>query len=145
MSTAAQADAGPAGDGMIQCLVVTPERTQLDERVEFVALPLYDGELGILPGRAPLIARLGYGALRTRTGTSSNLYFIDGGFVQVRDNVVTVLTNRAIPADRIAAEAVRNELARALAQSATTDGQHQEKERAVARARAQVRIAEFRG
>ena len=38
----------------------------LETTAEFVALPLYDGEIGILPGRAPLIGRLGYGELRTR-------------------------------------------------------------------------------
>ena len=68
---------GKPGDDRLQCVVVTPERTLFDELVDFVALPLYDGELGVLPGRAPLIGRLGYGELRTRerrrrpTATSS--------------------------------------------------------------------------
>ncbi len=53
------------GDKKIQCVVVTPEKSLLDELVDFVALPLYDGELGVLPGRTPLIGRLGYGELRT--------------------------------------------------------------------------------
>ena len=47
-------------------MVVTPERALLDEPADFVALPMYDGELGVLPGRAPLIGRLGYGELRIR-------------------------------------------------------------------------------
>ena len=47
--------------GSVQCVVVTPERAVLDEPADFVSLPMYDGELGILPGRAPLIGRLGYG------------------------------------------------------------------------------------
>ena len=54
------------GDRRIQCVVVTPERTWLDELVNSVVLPAYDGELGVLPGHTPLIARLGYGELRTR-------------------------------------------------------------------------------
>ena len=48
------------GKGMhdrLQCVVVTPERTLFDQLVDFVALPLYDGELGVLPGRTPLIGR----------------------------------------------------------------------------------------
>ena len=53
-------------DQTIQCVVVTPERAVLDQAVDFVALPLYDGELGVLPGRAPLVGRLGYGELRIR-------------------------------------------------------------------------------
>src|SRR5580692_584387 len=85
----------------LRCVVVTPERTVLDQLAEFVALPLFDGELGVLPGHSPLIGRLGYGGLRTRKGSETHHYFVDGGFAQVRDNVVTVLTNRAIPAAAI--------------------------------------------
>src|SRR3954470_21264340 len=88
-------------DKTVVCVVVTPERAVLDERVDFVSLPLYDGELGVLPGRAPLIGRLGYGELRTRRGGATKRFFVDGGFAQVRDNVVTVLTARAVPAERI--------------------------------------------
>src|SRR5437763_2455271 len=89
---------GKAGHDRLQCVVVTPERTLFDHLVDFVALPLYDGELGVLPGRTPLIGRLGFGELRTKEGTTAHRYFVDGGFVQVRDDVVTVLTNRATPA-----------------------------------------------
>ena len=49
-------------------IVVTPEATVLDEQVDFVALPLYDGEIGIAPGRSPMIGRLGYGELRLVDG-----------------------------------------------------------------------------
>src|SRR5947207_4986854 len=85
----------------LQCVVVTPERAVLDEAVDFVALPMYDGELGVLPGRAPLIGRLGYGELRLRHGEATRRYFVDGGFAQVRDDVVTVLTARALRAEEI--------------------------------------------
>src|SRR5215468_3725556 len=82
----------------LQCVVVTPERAVVDEEADFVALPLYDGEIGILPGRAPLVGRLGYGELRIKKDTQTKRYFVDGGFVQVRANVVTVLTSRALEA-----------------------------------------------
>src|SRR5438128_3589084 len=87
--------------GSLQCVVVTPERAVLDEPVDFVALPMYDGELGVLPGRAPLIGRLGYGELRTRRANGTRRFYVDGGFAQVRANVVTVLTPRAIRAEDI--------------------------------------------
>ena len=48
----------------MQCIVVTPEATVLDEPADFVALPLYDGEIGIAPGHAPTLGRLGYGEMR---------------------------------------------------------------------------------
>src|SRR5580692_12964703 len=85
----------------LHCVVVTPERALLDEPADFVALPLFDGELGVMPGRAPLIGRLGFGELRTKSGSDVHRYFVDGGFAQVRNNVVTVLTQRAIPAPQI--------------------------------------------
>src|SRR6266478_2424281 len=108
------------GAQRLQCLVVTPEKTWLDELVDFVALPVYDGELGVLPGHTPLIARLGYGELRTKVGESVQRYFVDGGFAQVRYDVVTVLTHRAIPADQIDAPAAARELERVESERAVT-------------------------
>src|SRR5438046_4711133 len=99
----------------LQCVIVTPERAVVDEQADFVALPLYDGEIGILPGRAPLVGRLGYGELRIKRGGQTKRFFVDGGFVQVRANVVTVLTSRALPADQIKAGAAREALEQAQA------------------------------
>ncbi|WP_422929401.1 ATP synthase F1 subunit epsilon [Singulisphaera sp. PoT] len=129
------------GGDRLQCVVVTPERTLFDELVDFVALPLYDGELGVLPGRSPLIGRLGYGELRTKEAGVAKSYFVDGGFVQVRDNVVTVLTNRAIPSDKVNVEAAERELDQAKARRATSDFEMAEKAKAVDRARAQIHVA----
>jgi F-type H+-transporting ATPase subunit epsilon len=124
----------------LQCVVVTPERAVLDEPVDFVALPLYDGELGVLPGRAPLIGRLGYGELRIRRGDSTRRYFVDGGFAQVRSNVVTVLTPRAIRGEDIntqAATQVLESTSRPAATAEASDAQQKNQQRA----RAQLRVA----
>src|SRR4051794_39820536 len=134
------ADAGKKLGDRLQCVVVTPERTLFDDLVEFVALPLYDGEVGILPGRTPLIGRLGYGELRTRDAGVTRRYFVDGGFVEVRDDVVTVLTNRAIPAAEVDTAAATRELEQAQALRAATDYEQAEKAKAIARARAQLRV-----
>src|SRR6266702_1451361 len=85
----------------LKCVVVTPEKAVLDAAADFVALPMYDGELGVLPGRAPLIGRLGYGELRIQQGPDTKRYFVDGGFAQVRANVVTVLTSKALKGEDI--------------------------------------------
>src|SRR5690242_14575913 len=98
------------GGKILQCVIVTPEKAVLDETADFVALPIFDGELGVLPGRAPLIGRLGYGELRVRRGHDTKRYFVDGGFAQVRDNVVTVLTPRAIKAEDISVAAAEQAL-----------------------------------
>src|SRR5262249_61189620 len=94
----------------LQCTVVTPEKVVLDQVVDFVALPMYDGELGVLPGRAPLIGRLGPGELRVRRGNETQRFYVDGGFAQGRANVVTGLTSRAVPAKDGDANAPRQAL-----------------------------------
>ena len=129
------------GDKKLQCVVVTPEKTLFDERVDFVALPLYDGEVGILPGRAPLIGRLGFGELRTKTGEAVKRYFVDGGFVQVRADVVTVLTNRAVPAQELDSTAAAKELEVAGSLTVITESEFAEQEKAIARARGKIRVA----
>jgi F-type H+-transporting ATPase subunit epsilon len=129
-----------AGGKTLQCVVVTPERAVLDEPVDFVALPLYDGELGVLPDRAPLIGRLGYGELRLRRGPQTQRYFVDGGFAQVRDNVVTVLTAHAIKAEEINRAAAEQALQAALAPATTPEAQEAQ-HKAQQRARAQLQVA----
>lgn len=127
-------------DKSLQCVVVTPERAVLDERVDFVALPMYDGELGVLPGRAPLIGRLGYGELRTRRGEAVERYFVDGGFAQVRADVVTVLTQRAIRAGDLNPAEAERALQEAQAPAPTPEAQAA-RTKAQDRARAQLRVA----
>jgi F-type H+-transporting ATPase subunit epsilon len=129
-----------AGHKKLQVVVVTPEKTLLDKTVDFVALPLYDGELGVLPGRAPLIGRLGYGELRTKLEETVERYYVDGGFAQVRDNVVTVLTNRALTTDAIDPTAAAHELEQARGKLAHSDLEFAEKQKAVARSRAMLRV-----
>lgn len=131
---------GKPGAGQVQCQVVTPEKVVFDEVVEFVALPLSDGELGILHGRAPLIARLGFGEVRLTSGGYAHRYFVDGGFVQVRDDVVTVLTPRALTIDKLDVHAAEEDLAQARARVATTEIARQDKDRALDRARAMIRL-----
>ena len=127
----------------LHCVVVTPEKAILDEATDFVAVPLFDGELGVLPGRAPLIGRLGYGELRLRRGTEARRFFIDGGFVQVHGNTVTVLTSRAIRAEDIDANAVSHALHAALAPAPTPQA-HEEQLKTQERTRAQLRVARHR-
>ena len=129
----------PTGDS-IQCVVVTPERAVLDEAADFVALPMYDGELGVLPGRAPLIGRLGYGELRIRRDGAVRRFFVDGGFAQVRANTVSVLTSRALKAEEINPAAAQQALEEARRPAPTPEAQDAQL-KAQQRARAQLRVA----
>src|SRR5437763_9764107 len=125
----------------VQCVVVTPERAVLDEPVDFVALPMYDGELGVLPGRAPLIGRLGYGELRLRHGPTTRRFFVDGGFAQVRSNVVTVLTPRAIRSEDIDVQ-IATQTLEARATTMRSPELQEAARKNLERARAQLRVAQ---
>ena len=98
--------------GTVRCIVVTPEKAWLDKTAEMVIVPLFDGELGVLSGRAPLIGRLGAGELRLKKGNDVERLFVEAGFVQVRSNVVTILTAKAMKASDVSvasAEQARTE------------------------------------
>src|SRR5271154_855297 len=81
----------------IELIVVTPERQVVREKVVEVVVPGLDGELGILPGHAPLITELGIGELRYRTSASANPIplAIISGFAEVLPDRVTVLAETA--------------------------------------------------
>jgi F-type H+-transporting ATPase subunit epsilon len=130
---------------MLQCIVVTPEATELDTPANFVALPLYDGEVGIAPGRAPLIGRLGYGELRVRYKNELIRYYVDGGFVQVADNVVSVLTNRALLGSVLDKDTAEEQLRTALSRSAAGAEELAIRERLILQARGQLRVASRAG
>lgn len=126
----------------ITCVVVTPEKTALEETVDFVALPLFDGELGVAPGHSPFIGRLGYGELRLRTGNQTKRYYVDSGFVQVKNDIVSLLTGSATPASAIDLAAARAQLESAQRMTANSPELFEERDRAVAQARAMIHVAE---
>ena len=125
----------------IRCVVVTPEETVLDGEASFVALPLFDGEIGIGLGHSPMIGRLGFGEMRINTGSDTTRYYVDGGFVQVADNLVSVLTNRAIPSAEVDGDSAQEQLSEALGRKAAGEEQIALRDRSLSQARAQLRIA----
>jgi len=99
----------------IELIVVTPERQLLRETVVEVTIPGLDGQLGILPGHAPLITELGIGELGYRTATSSQpaTLAIIHGFAEVLPDRVTVLAETAERAAEIDLARAEAALARA--------------------------------
>ena len=90
----------------IELIIVTPERQLLRETVTEVTLPGADGQLGILPGHAPLITELGIGELtfRSKGGAHSDPIAIISGFAEVLGERVTVLAETAERAGEIDVE-----------------------------------------
>ncbi len=120
---------------------MTPEATVVETTADFVALPLVDGEYGVAPLHSPMIGRLGYGELRIRSGGHVDRYYADGGFVQVNNNMVSVLTNRAVPADVLDAAVAAEQLRTAIARQAAGPEELAIRERLISQARGQLRVA----
>ena len=135
--------------------LVTPEKTLLTAAADAVKLPLHDGMAGILPGRAPLVARLGSGPLTVRglkgdgagDRGGDRTWFVSGGFVQVSPSkpgdetaggTVSVLTNRALPPAEIDVAAARAELAEVSARVPSTPEARELRTREQTRLRAMI-------
>jgi F-type H+-transporting ATPase subunit epsilon len=125
----------------LRCAVVTPERAVLDEPADLVILPMFDGELGVLPNRSPFVGQLGPGELRITSGGTVRRYFVDGGFVQVRANVVNVLTPRAVLAADLTAASVEQARSQAETLPATNPAETATRKRALERARGMAKVA----
>ena len=104
--------------------IVTPERLAYSDVVDSVQLPGSEGELGVLPHHAPLLAMLGIGELRIRKGGTEESFAIVGGFLQVRPDKVVVMAETADLASEIdleLAQEAKREAERALEGAAHTD------------------------
>jgi len=126
----------------LHCTIITPEGGVLDERAEMVVVTLYDGEMGIAPGHSPLVGRLGYGECRLRCEGELKRLYVDGGFVQVANNRVTLLTARAIPPEEIDQEAAHKQIEEALKRRGTSPEAMEIRDRLLAQARGQIRVAQ---
>ena len=79
---------------MLKVSVISPEAVLFEGEADSVVAPAYDGEVGILTGHAPLMALLGDGELRLGGG-GGRRFKVSGGFMQVLDNHVRVVTEKA--------------------------------------------------
>jgi F-type H+-transporting ATPase subunit epsilon len=76
--------------------VVSPDRVVFDGEGSAVVAPAWDGQLGILPGHAPMLALVGSGVLSVeRAGGGTDAFHVAGGVLKVERNQVTVLTEYA--------------------------------------------------
>ena len=125
----------------LQCVVVTPEQTELDVQADAVTVPMFDGELGILRGHSPLVGRLGYGLLRINSGGEVKKYFVEGGLVQVLSDVVSVLTDKLTPTSEINSQVASEAMQTATDMPSDAPELAIAREKALHRARAMTRVA----
>src|SRR5919197_1407930 len=81
--------------GRLEVHVVTPEQEVWTGEADMLVATAIDGEIGILPGHAPLLAALDVGRLSIDTGGGREEAAVDGGFLHVKDNRVDVLAEHA--------------------------------------------------
>jgi F-type H+-transporting ATPase subunit epsilon len=74
--------------------IVTPEGPRLQESVDEVTAPSVSGEFGILPGHLPILAALKTGIVRWKSKGSEGACAIGEGFIEVHDDVASILTDR---------------------------------------------------
>jgi len=133
-----------AKNDTFHCSVITPERAVLEADATFVAFPAHDGEVGILPGRAPLLFKMGIGSLRVETPEGNREFFVDGGFAQMVENRLTLLTEQARAVEDIDPAAAERALDEAREMPSITDAEFAARQRAVRRAETQIHLAEDR-
>lgn len=89
--------------------LVTPLAKILSEEVNFVMLRTTEGDMGILPNHSPFVAGLATGEMKVRNNGQEKFYYVSGGFVEISDNVVTILADEAMDVNDIDLEAARKE------------------------------------
>lgn len=127
--------------------IVTAERlVYSEEGVERLIVPGVEGELGVLTLHAPLLTMIQPGVLRIVKGGDEVEMAITGGFIEVRQNRVTILADAAERAEEI--DTVRAEEARRRAQRVLEERISEEDlaraEASLARALARLKVAERR-
>ena len=126
-----------------QCTVATPEGLLYDGTITGAIVPAHDGQVGILTDRAPILLKLGAGLLRLHLagGAADITYFIAGGVAQMKDNVLTILSDEAKAVDQLDVEAARKDVAELSQFPQTTEAEFKIRQRKLSRARAVLHVA----
>jgi F-type H+-transporting ATPase subunit epsilon len=126
----------------LKCVIVTPDAKVASENVYEIVLPAHDGLLGILPGHAPLLCKLGTGLLRYHNDMmEEKVFFIDGGFAHVREDEVMILTSRTVAKGGIATADAERQLRVAETMSMATLAEVEERARAIQRAKSLIALS----
>jgi F-type H+-transporting ATPase subunit epsilon len=125
--------------------VIAPDKTVWDSDAEEVILPSTTGQLGILPGHAPLLTALDTGVMRVRANKDWVAIALMGGFAEVEANEVTILVNAAERGDTIDREAARTAYSEAEARLNKVDASNRQQQiqatQALKRARARLQAS----
>ena len=124
--------------------IVTPERLLLDEDVDEVTAPGTEGEFGVFPNHTTFLSSLQPGRLLYKRTGQAKVMAVSGGFAEVVNNTMTVLTDSGELPSEINVERARAALQKAeetLKTLSPTDPTFAEAQAAVQRAQARIHVA----
>lgn len=101
--------------------ITTPQRPVLDKLVDFVALPAYEGEMGVLPGHTQYITKLNFGVLRYKESGNEEYFAIMGGLAEIAHDVVSVFAEDAALENEINEEEEKQKAAKAKSSLSAKD------------------------
>ncbi len=124
--------------------LVTPLAKILSEEVEFIMLRTTEGDMGILPNHSPFVAGLATGEMKVRIKGKESFYYVSGGFVEISENIVTILADEAMDAKDIDLELAKKEaeIAKKKLEKANEDMEFINIQKKLTRALTKVKIAE---
>ncbi|EMJ93869.1 ATP synthase F1 subunit epsilon [Leptospira alstonii] len=93
--------------------VISPEKILYKGEVDSLVVPGSEGFFGILPNHAPLVAVLGIGVLEIRKGEKLKVLSVEGGFIEIKDNAISILTDHGALKEDIDVEAEKKALTEA--------------------------------
>lgn len=124
--------------------VVTPLSKIVSQEADFVMLRTTEGDMGILANHTPFVAGLATGEMKIRLNGTENFYYVSGGFLEISNNVVTILADEAMDVKDIDIEAAKKEaeIAKAKLAKASENKDLVSVQQALNKALTKVRIAE---
>ncbi|MGL5088268.1 MAG: ATP synthase F1 subunit epsilon [Cetobacterium sp.] len=124
--------------------LVTPLSKALSQEVSFVMLRTTEGDMGILPNHSPFVAGLATGEMKIKSNGQETFYYVSGGFVEISNNIVTILADEAMDIKDIDLEAARKEaeIAKGKLERAAEDMDIANVQRSLTQALTKVKLAE---
>jgi F-type H+-transporting ATPase subunit epsilon len=97
----------------IRCEIVSQDRMVFEGDADIVTVPGALGEMGILPGHAPLLSALELGVIRVKSGDQESVFTVTGGFIEVQPDIVTIMADAAENVEEIDVERAQQAMKRA--------------------------------
>lgn len=119
--------------------LLSPAASYFDGEVTYAQIPVHDGLVGILPGHAPMISLLGFGHLILRGTGEEKIFVVDGGFLEIKDNQISILANAIEDAYKVDPEKAARALEAALLMNPSNEYEMETRSNKIAAARSRLK------